>query len=128
MKNMTKIIAFALVAVMCVAMLASCGGPNSDPAKAEAALKENGYTVISMPVGDYANYKNLETVLIASKGLLTDDAIAIYYFADSASATDAFEDIEKDEAEDNKDNENFVCKKSGKLIYAGHKNAVKAAK
>ena len=42
MKKMTKLIALALVLALSVVMLASCFGPNADPEKAIAALKENG--------------------------------------------------------------------------------------
>ena len=43
MKKFAQFISLALVAVMCVALLASCA-PASDPDKAEKALKDAGYT------------------------------------------------------------------------------------
>ncbi len=127
MKKTIKIVALALVAVMCVAMLASCFGPkpNSDPEKAKAALEENGYTVSDIPL----NYKGLDTVVFATKGLLSEDNVTILYFIDKESAEDAFEDIRQDEVdEEDEENENYICEQSGKMVYFGHKNAIKAAK
>ena len=44
MKKTIKLIALAMAAVILCLALASCGGPNADPDKALAALKDNGVT------------------------------------------------------------------------------------
>ena len=45
MKKFVKILSLSLVAVMLLAMLASCA-PASDPGKAVEALKAEGYTAL----------------------------------------------------------------------------------
>ena len=74
MKKFAQLISLALVAVMCVALLASCA-PASDPAKAEKALKDAGYTAVKDTTITPAVYKrligkNVEAVLTGTK---TDD-------------------------------------------------------
>ena len=44
-KNILKITALALLAVMLCAMLVACGGPNKDPEKAKEALSKNDCVV-----------------------------------------------------------------------------------
>ncbi len=122
MKHMTKLLALALVAILCIGMLASCA-PASDPEDAKAALEENGYTVAALPL----NYEGLDTVVYATKGLLSSDFVAILYFIDSESAEAAFEEVKADN-EDEAEDENFVLEQSGKMIYYGHKNAIAAAR
>ena len=57
MKKMISTILVCVMLVGCVFTLASCTGPNSDPDKAEASLKEAGYTVIAIPTFGIAGVK-----------------------------------------------------------------------
>ena len=122
MKNtIIKIVALALIAVMACALLVACA-PNSDPDKAVAALKENGYTAVK--VDDYMGLDGVECAVTGVKGLLSGDMVVIVYFEDRASANAAWDEL-KEEAEDE---ENYVIEKSGKMIYFGTEEAVKAAR
>lgn len=131
-KTFTKILALALVAIMACAMLVSCGGPNSDPDKAKAALKENDYVAekVDSTIGlaFYAWAGDVEAVVT---GLSDDGFITILYYEDADAAKDAWEKVEKyvnDEKKDEKDDSDWVFEKSGKMIYFGNKDAIKAAK
>lgn len=127
MKKTLRLLSLALVLVMTVALLASCGGPNKNPEKAKEALEDAGYTVTL--VDSALGFEGIEKYLTAfkmSEDMSDMEMITIYYFEDSAAAKDAWEDIQK-EAEE-LDEEDLVIKKSGKMIYAGTKEAVKAAK
>lgn len=127
-KNILKITALALLAVMLCAMLVACGGPNKDPEKAKEALEDADYTVIFNDggfVGDYLLPDGAEATIIATKG--DDEYISIVYYEDADAANDAWEDA-KEEAEELEDEyEDIVYKKSGKIIYIGTKQAVKDA-
>lgn len=134
-KTIIKILTLTLVAVMACAMLASCGGPNADPDKALAALKDNGYTAekvdstIGLALFSWAG-KDIKAVVSAMKGL--DDptnAVVIIYYETSDAADSAWDDV-KEYADKNNDDEDsdFVVKKSGKMIYMGSEEAIKAAK
>jgi hypothetical protein len=132
MKKTVRITALALVIVMMAALLASCGGPNADPAKAEEALKNNGYTAVKIDgallgLSGYS-YKGLNTVVTGVKSL-TDpaNAVVIFYFDNAESANNAWEAIQADEAPESENDTNYEIAKSGKMIYAGHKDAIKAA-
>lgn len=134
MKKFVKVMAVALVAVMVLALLVACG-PNSDPDKAVAALKDNGYTATKVSTGSYAG---LTAVVTGSKGLLSsilggeDDFqfIMIYYFESSSAANDAWDAIqgEADKNSNKKNDSDWVVKKSGAMIYFGTKQAAKDAK
>jgi ABC-type multidrug transport system fused ATPase/permease subunit len=120
--------------LMMTLTLASCFGPAADPAKAEAALEENGYAVtmndgklvevIAMALG----IDDLDAQITAVSKEDIDDFITIYYFETKEAADKAWDKVQK-EAEDKKDDDSeIVIKKSGKVIYYGTKNAVKAAR
>lgn len=134
MKKTIKITALMLVLVMMAALLVSCGGPNADPEKAKEALEENGYTAVKidgtlLDISAGYTYKGLDAVVTGVKSLTeAENSIIIFYFDDAESANDAWEEIEDEYAKDNDDDTNYVIGKSGKLIYAGHKDAVEAAR
>ncbi len=134
MKKFTKILALTLVLLMSVAMFASCANPNKDPKKAEEALKDAGYDVTLIDDADFLKLMGvdkLEAVISAFNEDDENDAVFIYYFEDSAAADEAYEDIEKefDEIKTSEDApEDLVLKKSGKMIWYGTKDAIKAAK
>ncbi len=121
-KSIVKILALSLVAVMICMTLVACG-PNSNPDKAAEALEEAGYTVIT----DENEDEGITTVTAYNMENM-EDFIVIMYFEDSGDAKDAWDEV-KDEAKEYEDvYDDFVCKKSGKMIYMGTKQAVKDAK
>ena len=125
MKKFVRILALALVAVMLCATLASCGGPNKDPDKALAALKEEGYTAVK--VGDYVSGTKL---VKDDDGKDKVEHVTIYYYDSKEDATAAMEKIQKlaDEEKDDKDTDWVGATQSGSMIYFGTKAAIKAAK
>ena len=133
MKNVLRLVALSLVLVVMLGALVSCGGPNADPKKAEEALEDNDYVVIvadnKISLAVYG-LDNLDCVITAYNEEDEDDAIIIFYFDDKEDADDAFdseifEELAEEAEEEAKD---IVVKKSGKMIYIGTKNAIKAAK
>lgn len=133
-KTIIKILTLTLVAVMVCAVLASCGGPNADPDKALAALKDNGYTAekvdstIGLALFSWAG-KDIKAIVSGTKGLedITNSVVIIYYeTTDAANA--AWDDVKEyvDKNDDDEDSE-FIVKKSGKMIYMGTEEAIKAA-
>ncbi len=135
MKKTLRLVAFAMVLVTLVAAFASCGGPAKDPDDALAALKENNYAAVKSDTLvtaalTLAGVKNVDSVVSGSATI--DDkfeTVTILYFADKDAANEAWENAQK-YANDKKDDkaEDWVCKKSGAMIYFGTPNAVKAAK
>ena len=134
MKKLLKITALSLAMLMMVLTLASCGAPNKDPAKAKAALEENGYIVTLKDgklveiVASALGIDDLDAQIVAVSKEDIDDYITIYYFETKDAANAAWEKIEEEADEKMKDEEDVVLKKSGTMIYYGSKNAVKAAK
>ena len=132
---MKKIISALLVCVLlvgCMFVLASCGGPNSDPAKALDALKDKDYLaaedkLVIPNILKGLGAKGVETLVTGSK---KDDegyvqTVTIVYFEDAASANESWEAV-KDYADDKKEGEDsqWVVAKSGAMIYWGTKQAV----
>lgn len=136
MKKTLRFVALAMVAVVLCISLASCGGPNSDPDKAVESLRENGIVwAIKDTVGVPATLKaigaNGVTAVVTGTGKIDDKFahITIIYFDSAENATASFEAVEKYSADDKDDaKDNWVFKKSGKMIYYGTTEAVKAAK
>lgn len=130
-KTIIKIMALTLALVMTCAMLASCGGPASTPEKAEEALKKNDYSVqvldnelTLLAVSAFAG--DVEAVVVgASKDL--KDGVTIFYYADAKAANEAWADVKEAMEKDADEETDLVIKKSGKMIYAGTKDAIKAA-
>lgn len=137
MKKTIRLIAVAMVAVMLCLSLASCGGPSADPDKALESLKDNGITwagqdKVLIPLALKAlGVDGIESVVSGTDK--KDDSyahITIVYFEEKEDANDAWEKVEEyaNKQKDDKAGDNWVCKKSGKMIYWGTKDAVKAAK
>ena len=132
MKKTIRLIALSVLLVMAVLAFASCATPNADPDKAVAALEKAGYDAAVIDSGTLYNvYKafggKLEAIVSGSKGLLSGDGITILYYETADDAKDAFEAVEeyaKNQAEKESD---YEIKQSGKMIWIGHKDAVKAA-
>ena len=134
MKKTIKILSLALVAVMAVAMLVACG-PASDYKKAEKALKDNKYAVVTV---DNKLALGVTTALIGAEsgdivatvvGTNGDEVVNIWYFKDSSTAKKYWDKAKEYGENQKKDKDSdWVVKKSGKMIYFGTKQAVKDAK
>lgn len=139
MKKITKILSVALLAVMCLTLLVACA-PNSDPDKAAAALKENDYITVKTE----SNALKAVTLLLGIDGVecmvsgtgTSEDKdgnthaehVTIWYFESSSAAKSAMNKLQSKSDEENKDNDNdWVFKQFGSMIYYGTKNGVKAA-
>ena len=138
MKNVLRFAAVAMVAIMLCLTLASCGGPNADPDDALAALKENGVTwaakdnTVLPGVYKLLGVDDVECVVSGTGKIDGEYAhVTIIYFEEKDDANDAWEKIQKESEEQKEkadEDSEWVCKKSGKMIYYGTKDAVKAAK
>ncbi|MBQ8146620.1 MAG: hypothetical protein IJ039_07525 [Clostridia bacterium] len=138
MKRVLSLICVLALAISCLFIFASCGAPNSDPDKALEALKENGVewagkdkTVIPGLL-KIAGIDDVDCV-VSGTGKIDDEYahITIIYFEDADAASDEWEDVQEyaeKEKDDDAEESDWVCKKSGKMIYYGTKNAIKAAK
>ena len=131
MKKFAQLISLALVAVMCVALLASCA-PASDPAKAEKALNDAGYTVDATAITLLvkAATGSVKTVVSATK---TDNDknvqhVTIVYFYSAEDAKTAYEKLQSVSDKEKKDESDWVFAKSGTMVYWGTKTAVKDAR
>lgn len=135
-KSIVRIFALSLVAIIMCVTLASCATPNADPEKALAALKDNGYTAekvedsglgaIAIGLLKAAGIDGVKTVVSGTNK--DGEHITIFYFEDSAAANAEWEDVQKYADGEKDDDSEWVVEKSGKMIYFGTKNAVKAAK
>lgn len=129
-KTIIKITALTLVALMMCAMLASCGGPNANPDKALESLKDNDYIAekIDSTVGLLA-FSFAGDVEAVVTGFNKDaDTVAIFYYSSAKAANEAWDKVKKEAEEEKDDDSELVIKKSGKMIYVGTKDAIKAAK
>ena len=130
MKKFTKIIALTLVLIMSLAILTSCAVPNKAPEKAMKALEKNGYDATLIDGVIAANqFKGCEYYIIA--GDENDNTLLVYYFRDKNFANEAWDSLDEDAAKaklEVSEDIDIVMKKSGKMIYFGTKDAVKAAK
>ena len=128
MKKTLSIVAMiALVAVLGIALVACIP---SDPDKAAENLEKEGYTVLAnedatKALAGFIVPEGCEAIVFAYKGYIpigADDAIRIYYFEETEDAKEYWETIKDDELEDGWD-----AKQSGKIVYKGSKEAIKAA-
>lgn len=139
MKKFAQITALALIVVLSLAVLISCG-PASDPNKAEAALKENGYAPVHMngaiSTGATAALLGLSgsdvTDIVFAVNADGDGMLAIYC-KDSGTAksvlTKAQEVIKQIETNlkiEFKGESNVL--RSGKILYTGTEAGIKAAR
>lgn len=131
-KRILSVIAvLALAAVLAVAMVACIP---SDPDKAAENLKAADYLVdvaddpISMGVMGLAA-DGIEAVVSATSDDFTE-GVTIFYFEDSDSAKSFYESdfISEMKEEAEAESEELVIKRQGKIVYAGTKEAIKAAR
>ena len=155
MKKLASIIAVVALVAIVATLLVAC--VPTDPAKAEANLKEAGYTAKKTDSDDLLGLGGLampDGATSAVAGSKDSEMIFIYYFEDSASAKTFYENSEilnfiKDMIEESKEEvkaqyeaekiskdeydeameilNSFKIKKFGKVVYAGTKAAIKAA-
>ena len=136
MKKSFRLLTLALVAVMLCVTLVSCGAPNADPDKTLESLNDNGITwagkdKIIIPLAlTGLGVDDVDTVVSGTGEIDGEFAhITIIYFEEKEDAKEAWEKVQE-YANDKRDDEasDWVCKKSGKMIYFGTKSAIKAAK
>ena len=135
MKKTLRLVALALVLVMTVAALASCGAPAKDPDDALAALKENDYKAVKDLVVTPNVMKGLGiegvTAVVSGSAVIDEklEHVTIVYFASKDDAKDAMEKLEEYADDEKKDEDTeWVFKQSGAMIYYGTPAAIKAAK
>ena len=124
--KMTKIVSLLLVVVLCVAMLAACGGMDSYAKKLEKA----GYTVEVAEEDDLAD-SNEYLALMGIEGELTggleaekdSEGVFIYEF-DKAATAEAFVEIMGGEYEDY----GMKIEQDGKIVIMGTEAAVEVVK
>ena len=138
MKKFTKVLAVSLIVVLSMMALVACA-PNSDPAKARASLDEHEYTN-SEAIDKIAAatlkllVDGVDTVVSGSKVVEDKDgnkkmeSVTIVYFYQASQAKDAMEDLKKESDKDKEDESDWVFEQSGKMIYWGTKEGVKAAR
>ncbi len=131
MKKTFRIMALVMATVVLCLALVSCGGPNSDPAKAKDALEDKDYSVQKYDADGsllqqgviaamkIAGISDIESVIVAAND--DGEKVTIIYFTDKEAAKDELEDVE-DYAGD------AECKVSGSMIYYGTEAAIKAAR
>lgn len=134
MKKTLRLTSVALVLMMLLT-LTSC--VPADSSKAEEKMEKKDYKVVVVTgtaaelAGKALGVEGLSETMVATKtakdedGKDTIEIVSAYWFKEASQAKDAFEKIEADAKKDSKDESNFVCKRSGKVIYAGTKQAVK---
>ena len=143
-KQIAIIVAVMAVVMLSVVMLTACA-PASNPIDAEAALNKNGYTAlrttgyVSGVISAIAGVENnIEGTVTGTKTVEDKDGnskteyVTIVYYKSAAAAKEAWEssqeDAEKEKKNKDADDSDWVCARSGKMIYWGTKAAVKAAR
>ena len=131
MKKTIRLLAIAMVAVMLCLSLASCGGPNANPDKAIEGLKDEDVLARKLSSSEFGIDVPGVDCVVTGVGVIDGEGafISIIYFEKSSDANDAWDEVKEMFENDKKDEDaKVVIKKSGKMIYCGTKNAIKAAK
>lgn len=134
MKKTLRLTSIALVLMMLLTLTACVPG-NADKAKEKMEKKEYTATVVTGTLAEAAGtalgVEGLTETMIATKivkdkdGKDTVELVSAYWFEEASQAKDAFEKIKSEDEKEAKDKDNFVCKRSGKVIYTGTKQATK---
>jgi len=133
---MKRKIALFLVLVLCCGILTACGGPNTDPDAAKAALEKNGYTALKIEYGfnlqsallvglKAAGVDDMDTVVNGTKD---SETVTIIYFDSAEDAKEELDDVKGYVEKISNSDSAWVCKQSGNMIYYGTEAAIKAAK
>ena len=142
MKTTLRILALCMVAVLLVGALAACA-PNKDPDKAKAALEKNGYTATKAS-GNLTNAASalfggeadVDCYVTGMKKVTVDGkddyiGVSIVYYKTTDAAKKAYEDLkaeyDKEKEKDADSVKDIKIGRSGKMVYSGNKDAVKAA-
>lgn len=138
MKKQVLIIAAIIVLVMASVVVLTACSPASDPADAKAALEKKGYTVVVdgsiQPAAlTLVGIKGVDKVLEATYSKDdTSEFLCVLYFTSASAAKEAWDAAQKEAEDEKKSNKeedsDWTVGKSGKLIWYGTKNAVKAAR
>ena len=127
-KNIFRIISFVLMTVVSCAFLSACS-PLSDSDKTSESLEAAGYSVIYNTGEGEANAAALpqgaKATILAYNG---NEFINITYYEDAETAEEAWDAVLQSTQEIQKNYEDFVCEKSGSVIYYGTEQALKDAK
>ena len=133
MKRILSAILSCILVLGCVFALASCN-PNKDPEKAKEALEDAGYTVVLVDDKEFLDEDMEANVTAYDKD---GNYISIAYYADKDAAKEAYEEAE-DGLEEAKEylvellgldeDVELEIGKSGKRVWVGTKDAIKAAK
>ena len=121
-RTISLILAIACI-LGCVLSFASCAKPANDPEKAKEKLEAEGYVVV-LNTTDLLLPDGVKATLLATT---KDDYLMVIYYEDNAAAKDAWEEVKADAEKKAEEYEDFVCERSGKMIYYGTKQAVKDA-
>ncbi len=132
-KKLVLSIVLAMVMVLGI-VLCACG-PNSDPAAAKITLQDNGYKAIEdkLITPNALKVLGVEGISTVISGTKTVDKktehVTIIYF-ETTDAANAGWDKVQEYASDDKEEEDtdWTIVKSGKMIYYGTKQAIKAAR
>ncbi len=117
MKRILSMLLVLTLSLGCIFVLASCGGPNDDPAEAKKALEANGYTIEAFEQGEKAGEK-LDAYLKAKDN--NNNEIVINWYKNDEDADKALEEYET--------LGNYeVADKSGNMVWIGTEAAVEAA-
>lgn len=142
MKKFSKVLALCLVTVFAALALVACA-PNSNPEKAKANLDDKGYaaTILKYDGGVLSSgliwtttlalgCKNgdIEYIVSGTKiGEDKTDTVTVIYFKDASTAKNLWDKAqEKYGKSESGDESDWVIDRSGKMIYYGTKDAVKA--
>ncbi len=135
MKRTISIIAIiALVTVLAFTLVACMP---TDPKDAEKNLQNAGFETFVIESGSIEArsfallVEGFDSMVLGSDG---NDGIILFYFDDSNSAKDFYADGEEsmlalfEISEEDLGDEDFEFKQSGKIVYFGSENGIKAAK
>ena len=125
MKKTVKIIALAMVALMLMLALVSCGAtPKADPAEAEKALKDNGYKTEMLPGGDATDI----TATVVGVSEDRKQQVRITYYKDATSAEGAYNELKKNlDGLEEKSEYDLEVGISDTVVWYGTSDAIKAA-
>ncbi len=132
MKNLTRVLALVLAALLLSLSMVSCSTPAKDPEEAKKALENNGYVILSY-IDDVNELKSILgkdmglTVYLSATDKTYENILYVYYFESASDAKAAYDEAGK-QMKRTAEEEGWVIKRSGKMIYMGTEDAIEAAK
>ncbi len=134
---MRKTLRLSSVALVLMMLLSLTACVPADSAKAKEKMEKKDYTVVEVTgtlvsaTTKLLGVDGINATITATKTVKDKDnkdtleTVTAYWFDKAEQAKAAMEKIEKVKKDDAEDKENFVCKRSGKVIYVGTKQATK---